>query len=403
MVGPPDHRGRRGRGRARRSGRGARVRAHHLRAQAHELPQPHRRDGARDPGHHRTCRRSRQQVRDHEPHLDRDHRPRLPGRGRISASGRTVSSRTCTRRPRTSTRRSRADRSRRTSTHRRIGHTGVEEDLEREQRALARPPHPLDERAAAAAGRGGRPARSSTSRSRRSTSSTTTSWCGSRSRSTGYPVRVGWPWVPAIVVLFGIGLVVALTPRWWRVLAVLLAMLVLSDMAHAIGFEIPRPGSNVFEDGAVLRRQLRLDRGLDRGGTDDHRVACDAAWRRCTAWSSSRCSSRSSGARPTSPRSGSRSCPMRGRPGSRASRSCRARSRRRSRRRRAGAHDPQPGRDRARRRRGAVAFAARLRALRRRAGAHRGRARRRRRARGRTPRARDAGRAGCAPRSRRAR
>ncbi len=59
------------------------------------------------------------------------------------------------------------------------------------------------------------------------------------------PGPSGWPWVPPIVVLFVVGLVVALTPKWWRVLAVLLAILVLSDMAHAIGFEIPRPGTNV--------------------------------------------------------------------------------------------------------------------------------------------------------------
>lgn len=59
------------------------------------------------------------------------------------------------------------------------------------------------------------------------------------------PGPSGWPWVPPIVVLFVVGLVAALIPKWWRVLAVLLAVLVLSDMAHAIGFEIPRPGGNL--------------------------------------------------------------------------------------------------------------------------------------------------------------
>jgi hypothetical protein len=58
------------------------------------------------------------------------------------------------------------------------------------------------------------------------------------------PGPSGVPWIPAIVVLFGLGLFGAVVPRWWRVLAVLVALLVLGDMAHAIGFEIPRPGAN---------------------------------------------------------------------------------------------------------------------------------------------------------------
>ncbi len=58
------------------------------------------------------------------------------------------------------------------------------------------------------------------------------------------PGPSGLPWVPVVVVLFVVGLVGALKPNWWRVLAVLLAVIVVSDMAHAIGFEIPRPGGN---------------------------------------------------------------------------------------------------------------------------------------------------------------
>lgn len=58
------------------------------------------------------------------------------------------------------------------------------------------------------------------------------------------PGPSGLPWLPAIVVLFVLGLVAALRSRWWRVLAVLVGVVVVSDMAHAIGFEIPRPGAN---------------------------------------------------------------------------------------------------------------------------------------------------------------
>jgi hypothetical protein len=59
------------------------------------------------------------------------------------------------------------------------------------------------------------------------------------------PGPSGLPWIPVIVVLFALGVVVALLPRWWRVLAVLVGVIVISDMAHAIAFEIPRPGGNL--------------------------------------------------------------------------------------------------------------------------------------------------------------
>lgn len=58
------------------------------------------------------------------------------------------------------------------------------------------------------------------------------------------PGPSGWPWLPAVGVLFALGLVAALQSRWWRVLAVLVGVIVVSDIAHAIGFEIPRPGAN---------------------------------------------------------------------------------------------------------------------------------------------------------------
>jgi hypothetical protein len=58
------------------------------------------------------------------------------------------------------------------------------------------------------------------------------------------PGPSGVPWIPPLVVLFVVGLLGAAVPRWWRVLAVLVGLLVLADVAHAVGFEIPRPGGN---------------------------------------------------------------------------------------------------------------------------------------------------------------
>ena len=50
------------------------------------------------------------------------------------------------------------------------------------------------------------------------------------------------------------------------------ALLVVSDIAHAIAYEIPRPGSERHQGVPVPRRQLRVDRGVDRGGPHDRRV-----------------------------------------------------------------------------------------------------------------------------------
>jgi hypothetical protein len=58
------------------------------------------------------------------------------------------------------------------------------------------------------------------------------------------PGPSGLPWLPAIIVLFVLGFVAAFLPKWWRLLAVLLALLVISDIAHAVAYEIPRPGAN---------------------------------------------------------------------------------------------------------------------------------------------------------------
>jgi hypothetical protein len=53
-----------------------------------------------------------------------------------------------------------------------------------------------------------------------------------------------WPWIIPIVLLFVLGLALATKTGWWRALAIVLAVLVVFDMVHAIGYEIPRPGSN---------------------------------------------------------------------------------------------------------------------------------------------------------------
>ena len=56
------------------------------------------------------------------------------------------------------------------------------------------------------------------------------------------PGPSGLPWIPVIVVCFGLGFAVAFIPRWSRWLAVLLGLLVVIDAAHAIAYEIGRPG-----------------------------------------------------------------------------------------------------------------------------------------------------------------
>jgi hypothetical protein len=59
------------------------------------------------------------------------------------------------------------------------------------------------------------------------------------------PGPSGLPWIPAIAVLFVVGLLAALLPKWWRVLAALLIVLIAFDMLHAVAYEIPRPGGNL--------------------------------------------------------------------------------------------------------------------------------------------------------------
>jgi hypothetical protein len=58
------------------------------------------------------------------------------------------------------------------------------------------------------------------------------------------PGPSGLPWLAPLVLLFALGVVAAVLPRSWRVLSVLVGLMVLSDVAHAIGYEIPRPGAN---------------------------------------------------------------------------------------------------------------------------------------------------------------
>jgi len=58
------------------------------------------------------------------------------------------------------------------------------------------------------------------------------------------PGPSGLPWTAPLAVLFVLGVLGAVWPRSWRALALLVGLIVVSDVAHAIGFEIPRPGAN---------------------------------------------------------------------------------------------------------------------------------------------------------------
>jgi hypothetical protein len=55
----------------------------------------------------------------------------------------------------------------------------------------------------------------------------------------------GLPWIVPLVALFLFGLLAVVVTKWWRLLPALLVVLVASDIAHAIAFEIPRPGGNL--------------------------------------------------------------------------------------------------------------------------------------------------------------
>ena len=59
------------------------------------------------------------------------------------------------------------------------------------------------------------------------------------------PGPSGIPWIPVIAGFFLLGLFAALLPRWRVVLAALLGLLVVVDAAHAIAYEVARPGTNV--------------------------------------------------------------------------------------------------------------------------------------------------------------
>lgn len=59
------------------------------------------------------------------------------------------------------------------------------------------------------------------------------------------PGPSGMRWIPVVVVTFLVGLAAALVARFWRALAVLIGILVAIDAAHAIAYEIARPGTNV--------------------------------------------------------------------------------------------------------------------------------------------------------------
>ena len=190
------------------------------------------------------------------------------------AAGRTGSAR----------RRHLARRPRRSGRRSRDGHT----------RALARPPHPLDGRAAAARGRGSRPDEFHHLSQQNIVFARNGERIASRSRSTGCPGRAVCRGFRRSSCCSRSGARAALLRRVVasrsRCSSVLL---VVSDIAHAIGFEIPRPGGNVDEGRAVPRRAAssRSRYGSRRCPTVIALLAA-AGRRRSTASSSSVCSSR---------------------------------------------------------------------------------------------------------------
>jgi hypothetical protein len=65
------------------------------------------------------------------------------------------------------------------------------------------------------------------------------------------PGPSGLPWIPVILVAFGIALAAALA-RWWRTLASIIGLLVVVDAAHTITYELARPGGFAHRTGQFL-------------------------------------------------------------------------------------------------------------------------------------------------------
>ena len=329
-------------------------------------------------------------------------RPRSPcsatRASRTCASARAASSRTCTRRRRTSTERARAEPFPSASTPLPTAVPRVEEDLERSHAHAG----------TTTASTGCRRSRRRRSRSRPARFHHLSqqnivfllqraAGRRSRSRSTGFPGRAVCRGSRRSSSCSRSVCSRAAVPKWWRLLAVLVALVVLSDIAHAIAFEIPRPGgqprrrSSSSSAGAscrsrcgsprcrpsiaLLRRRVEALYGvvfvgllvaLIGGATD-----LSALWK-------SQLPDAGPGVADARSRSSSRSASAAGSSSARSSACCAA------------------ARPRRRRRPRTVALAPRLGSLRRRARPDRARARRRRGARGRAPRARGRGPRPCA-------
>ena len=250
----------------RRAGLGA----HRFRPAADQLPHDPRLDLAAHPGRHGARRRARQQDRAHEPHQHRRDRARLQRRARTCASARVVSTRTCGR-PATYVNRTRTGTTPIppiATRYGRVDAAALASHLRFAHRDLARPPHPLDGDVTARRSCATTPERSTRSiRAGRSRSATTRRPSRCTARSQWIPGPSAWPWVAFMGVLFALGVAGRAAAgcrgdrRGRRARR-------RRHGAHDQRGGRAR-GHAAGEDGAVLRRQLRVGDRVGRGRAHD--------------------------------------------------------------------------------------------------------------------------------------
>ena len=262
--------------------------AHCLRPAADQLPHDARLDLAAHPGRHGARRRARQQDRAHEPHRHRRDRARLQQRARTCASVHAASTRTCAR-PSTYMNRTRT------------GTTPVPADR--------RPARARRRRRVGIASRARTPRSGTTTAStgwerRRPTSCATTpershtidpQWTvafryGAQTVAVHgsldwVPGPSGWPWVAFVGALFALG--VAGRARGGAGRGDRRGRRARRRRPRAHDQRGGRArGHAAGEDGAVLRRQLRVGDRVGRGRAHDLGARPAGASRRCTACSS---------------------------------------------------------------------------------------------------------------------